>query len=102
MKEKRGLILELILLLVVLLILFLVLLSYSNKREYKVTFITNTSVNIDSVYVKANALLKEPLEPAREDYDFLGWYEGKEKYDFKKPVTHDLTLEARWKEHKND
>ena len=100
MKEKRGLILELILLLVVLLILFLVLLSYSNKREYKVTFITNTSVN--SVYVKANALLKEPLEPARDNYDFLGWYEGKEKYDFKKPVTHDLTLEARWKEHKND
>lgn len=39
----------------------------------------------------------EPATPAREGYEFLGWLNGTERYDFDAPVTGDLVLTASWK-----
>ena len=39
--------------------------------------------------------------PTREGYVFLGWYDGKNKYDFSTPVTADLTLTAKWGKNHN-
>ncbi len=39
----------------------------------------------------------EPAAPTREGYTFDGWYtQAGDKYDFKAPVTSDLTLFAHW------
>ncbi len=48
--------------------------------------------------VEEGMLLTEPEAPVwDEDHDFLGWYNGDEKYDFSAPVTASLTLEAKWR-----
>ncbi len=38
-------------------------------------------------------------DPARNGYDFGGWYSGKDEYDFSAAVTADLTLTAKWTAH---
>ena len=35
-------------------------------------------------------------DPAREGYQFDGWFTGNTAYDFSKPVTQNLTLTAKW------
>ncbi len=44
-------------------------------------------------------LVTEPEAPVwDEDHDFLGWYNGEEKYDFNAEVSESLTLTAKWQE----
>ena len=44
-----------------------------------------------------NGRAKRPSpDPAREGYQFDGWFTGEVAYDFSKPVTKDLTLTAKW------
>ncbi len=38
----------------------------------------------------------EPTAPTREGYDFAGWKNGEDDYDFATPVAGDLTLTANW------
>ena len=46
--------------------------------------------------------VKRPTpDPAREGYQFDGWFIGEVAYDFSKPVTKDLTLTAKWTESRN-
>ena len=48
--------------------------------------------------------MTEPTTPAKEGFDFAGWYtdkELKEKYDFSAKVTKNLTLYAAWTEKDN-
>ena len=41
--------------------------------------------------------LERPADPSRENYEFLGWYIGDEKWSFAgHVVTADMTLTARW------
>lgn len=39
---------------------------------------------------------KPPADPTREGFIFKGWYDGDTEYDFSKPVTGLLTLDALW------
>ena len=39
-----------------------------------------------------------PDVPQREDYVFIGWFEDDIPFDFQKPITEDITLEAGWEE----
>ena len=41
-------------------------------------------------------------DPAREGYQFDGWFIGEVAYDFSKPVSKDLTLTAKWTESQNN
>ena len=41
----------------------------------------------------------EPVAPARDDYEFAGWYKDAlctQRYDFSSPVTANITLYAKW------
>lgn len=68
-----------------------------------VTVLGNRTVTFDNEGTKTTATVvkgekvTEPQAPTKEGYTFVGWYNGKEKYDFTKPVTKDLTLTAEWK-----
>ena len=53
------------------------------------------------VSVRAGELLENPTNPTREGYTFDGWYIDSfctTPFDFKSPVTSDVTLYARWSE----
>lgn len=68
-----------------------------------ITVLGNRTVTFDNEGTKTTATVvkgekvAEPTTPTKEGYTFVGWYNGKEKYDFTKPVTKDLTLTAEWK-----
>lgn len=48
------------------------------------------------VTVEDGMTLTQPEDPVKDGYKFIGWYVGDEKYDFSKPVTSDLVIEARF------
>ena len=44
----------------------------------------------------STAKARQPEEPVKDGYVFLGWYNGDAKYDFTKPVTENIALTAKW------
>ena len=69
--------------------------------SYTVSFETNGAGKIDSLTVSKNGVIKEPKTPAKEGFEFAGWYIDKElktKYDFSEKVTKSFTLYAAWEE----
>ena len=44
----------------------------------------------------------KPKNPTRTGFAFQGWFEGKNEYDFNKPVVGDLTLTAKWRQATGD
>lgn len=48
--------------------------------------------------VEENSTLKEPLEPIREGYKFVGWFIDDVKYNFNQEVKKDLDLYAHWQQ----
>ncbi len=49
-------------------------------------------------FVNPNERFAEPVPSrGRTGYSFLGFYIGKDKYDFSQPVTSDITLQEKWK-----
>ncbi|MDR0507202.1 MAG: InlB B-repeat-containing protein [Dysgonamonadaceae bacterium] len=62
----------------------------------KVYFVSE-GVTVCSVDVPAGKTVTPPVEPTRNDYIFLGWYNGDVLWDFSSPVTTAaLVLTARW------
>ena len=62
--------------------------------SYKVSFKIDDSVNIISV-IEGKTVTK-PTNPIKEGYDFIGWYNGDELFDFKTSIYSDITLVAKW------
>ena len=61
---------------------------------YTVTFITDEKT--EKFTVKENESITELKAPEKENYLFLGWYIGEEKFDFKTLITKDITLVAKY------
>lgn len=69
--------------------------------SYTVSFETNGAGELESLTVSKNGVIKEPKTPAKEGFEFAGWYIDKElktKYDFSEKVTKSFTLYAAWEE----
>ena len=69
--------------------------------NYTVSFETNGAGKIDSLTVAKNGVIKEPKTPAKEGFEFAGWFTDKAlktKYDFSEKVTKSFTLYAAWEE----
>lgn len=70
-----------------------------STAKYTVTFEANGGSAVASQTVSGNAEVKEPQAPAKEGFEFAGWYSDKElktKYDFSAKVTKSITLYAAW------
>jgi len=70
-------------------------------KEYTVTFDTNGGSAIVEQKVKENERAAKPVDPAKDGYRFVGWYQDSgltTVYDFTSAVTRNLTLYAKWKE----
>lgn len=66
---------------------------------HTVTFQTNGGSAVETQKVESGKAASKPADPAREGYTFDGWYADealKQAYDFGAPVTHDVTLWAKW------
>ncbi len=73
------------------------------KKKFSVTFDTNmTFSEKNTVKVAWGDAVEVPKDPTTIAYDFVGWYtdkDGTTPYDFKTPVTGNITLYAKWKRH---
>lgn len=68
-------------------------------ESFRIRFDSNGGSQVEDQVVEAGKLAERPEDPTRSGYRFDGWYsdgELKEKYDFSKPVSADLTLYAKW------
>ena len=68
-------------------------------EKHQVTFNYGYDDKVQSVEVYEGAKVKEPEEPAREGYEFKGWFTDQtftEKFDFETLISTDITLYAKW------
>ena len=63
------------------------------KDNYVVKF---EGAEISKIEVMEGNYLKEPENPTKDGYKFVGWYLNGELFDFSKPIEGNITLEARW------
>lgn len=66
------------------------------KDTYSVHFNTNTVDTIKSQIVKYQEQVMIPDLIYKDGFVFDGWYLEGELYDFTTPITHNITLEAKW------
>ncbi len=80
-------------------LIFILFLSITSckKEEYNIKFTNTINTTIQDVKIKEGELIKEPSLNVPDGYEFLGWYNGDEKWNFEaqKP-TSNLTLTAKY------
>ena len=65
-------------------------------EEVKFTVTFKDGDKTESIQVLKDAKVAKPADPAKENFEFKGWFNGEAAYDFETPVTADLVLEAKW------
>ena len=72
--------------------------NMDDPETFTVTFdFDDEETDSEEVEVEEGYLVDEPEDPAREGYEFLGWFIDNTKFNFDTPVTEDFTLTAKWK-----
>lgn len=61
-----------------------------------VTFDSNGGSAIEAIKVIEGKKAAKPADTTNGDYALIGWYKGKDLYDFEVAVTEDMTLKAAW------
>ena len=72
--------------------------NVTNKVELMDKLIINKNINgeITSEIINYNTKLEEPAAPEIEGYNFIGWYQDDELFDFSKEITEDTTITAKY------
>jgi len=99
-KNKKVIITAIVLLLLI--IVATIIVFNRNENEFNVAFETDGGSIIETITVSENSTITKPENPIKENYRFVGWYYNNELYDFSRPVTSDIKLEARWEILKNN
>ncbi len=95
-KTKKTLIFAILGIVAIIILILFLLKGCTKEKEYTVIFDANGGSHVESVTVKENETVKQPLNPTREGYQFVGWYLGEELFDFDTKITEDITLKANW------
>lgn len=66
------------------------------KETYRVKFDSNGGSSVATQRVEEGDRAKEPNDPTRSGYEFLGWYLDGRKFNFNTRIYEDITLEAKW------
>lgn len=93
MKNKKQ---NIIIIVLAIILIALLLVYYLNFRQVTVTYTLKLGAGIPAEGVRVGSVISEPDTPTYEGYLFKGWYLDGEEYDFSKPVTKSITLEAKW------
>lgn len=75
--------------------------SEGSLGVYTVTFNSDGGTEVPSQVRPKGAAVVKPDDPTKSGLDFGGWYIGETAYDFTQPVTTNLTLTAKWKQHRH-
>lgn len=94
MENKKKIIIITIIALIILSVLLFII--FNRNIKYDIVFDTNGGSLVETFSVDKNGTITKPEDPVKENYKFAGWYYNDELYDFSKPVTSDMKLEARW------
>ncbi len=70
----------------------------STVSKHEVTFEPNNGNAATSKWVYDGESVSRPSDPSRKCYRFIGWYLNGVKYNFDRPVTGDIVLQARYEE----
>lgn len=62
----------------------------------KVIIYKDVNGEITSEIINYNSKLEVPETPIIEGYDFIGWYQGEEPFDFDKELTEDISITAKF------
>ena len=65
----------------------------STKGDFSITFNYDYDGKIETE--KTDGKVTE-IKPTRKGYNFVGWYNGNNKFDFSKSVSSDTSLTAKW------
>ncbi len=95
-KPKKTLIFAILGIIAIMILILFLLKGCTKTKEYTVIFDANGGSYVGNVTVKQNETVKQPLNPTREGYQFVGWYLGEELFDFDTKITEDITLKAHW------
>ena len=79
--------------------------SSVSTPTYTVTFDTNGGEKLQSQSVKKGGKAAMPETPAREGYEFDGWYSDNaltQEFDFSENITKNIALYAKWTQIKQD
>lgn len=74
--------------------------EYLDSLKVKVTFSNDGALKI--VKIEKDTCITKPVDPTKEGYTFLGWYNGDELFDFNQKVTSDIQLVAKWEKIKKN
>lgn len=66
------------------------------KKYYTATFIDSGSTYLIQENIPKKSYVSEPVDPVKDGYKFIGWFEDDDLYDFTTPVTRDIYLQAKW------
>ena len=72
--------------------------SVPSNASYTVVFDSKCETTVESLTnLQSGAKITKPDEITKEDYTFIGWYNGNEEWNFEEnTVNADLTLTAKW------
>ena len=65
-------------------------------KTFTVTFNADGGSEVAAQTVEEGKSATKPDDPTKERFNFEGWFNGENLYDFASPVTSDLTLTAQW------
>lgn len=85
---------------VIFIVIVLALILFLNKKVV-VTFDSNGGSSVEDVTVRINTTVSKPINPTKEGYTFVGWFNGNEEVKVGDIVTGNMTLKARF-EKKSD
>ncbi|NMA50864.1 MAG: InlB B-repeat-containing protein [Mollicutes bacterium] len=83
---------------VVVVVIVALLFIFSGNKYYEVRFDSVGGTTIETQKVAKNELIYKRVDPQKDGCTFLGWYLDGELFDFRTPITRDITLVARWLE----
>ncbi|MBE6151738.1 MAG: hypothetical protein E7165_00270 [Firmicutes bacterium] len=66
------------------------------STKWVVTFNSNGGNKIESLNVEDGKTIIDIPRPKKSGYKFIGWYNGKTKFNFKTTITGNITLTAKW------
>lgn len=71
-------------------------------KTFTVTFNSNGGTTVLEQKITEGDKVVKPIDPTKEGYAFVGWYDGLTEFDFDTVITNDLKLTAKWDEVKNN
>lgn len=66
-------------------------------KIHTVIFNSDLGSDVPQIFIRDGQTVTKPSPPTKKGYEFLGWFEAEEEFDFTTPITRDIILVGKWK-----